>query len=159
MPVPDSVTFVVGDKPVENFTMVERHFFKGKLLKSFTFNFPFCIPGSTNTCEQIYEFPVLTAAEGKDTRSCRLETIIVSCIMLFSFLYFDAMPTRNQVFCFCGYVKWMHAPTQITNRTRLVFEWRICCASTDISCHSCVTTPFYAPLAVADMVASPGETK
>eukprot|EP00036_Acanthoecidae_sp_10tr_P007444 CAMPEP_0182920564 /NCGR_PEP_ID=MMETSP0105_2-20130417/3556_1 /TAXON_ID=81532 ORGANISM="Acanthoeca-like sp., Strain 10tr" /NCGR_SAMPLE_ID=MMETSP0105_2 /ASSEMBLY_ACC=CAM_ASM_000205 /LENGTH=278 /DNA_ID=CAMNT_0025057981 /DNA_START=69 /DNA_END=906 /DNA_ORIENTATION=- len=61
-----TVTFVVGDKPVNNFTMVERHFFKGKLLKSFSFNFPFCIPGSSNTCEQIYEFPALTKAEVQD---------------------------------------------------------------------------------------------
>mmetsp|Transcript_98373 Transcript_98373/g.136620 ORF Transcript_98373/g.136620 Transcript_98373/m.136620 type:complete len:217 (-) Transcript_98373:60-710(-) len=58
-----TVTFVVGDQPVKNFTMVERHFFKDKLLKSFTFSFPFCIPGSSNTCEHIYEFPALTDKE------------------------------------------------------------------------------------------------
>jgi len=58
-----TVTFKVGDKPVKNFTMVERHFFKGKLLKSFSFSFPFCIPDSSNTCEHIYEFPALTEAE------------------------------------------------------------------------------------------------
>lgn len=39
--------------------MIERHFFKEKLLKTFDFNFGYCIPNSKNTCEHIYEFPTL----------------------------------------------------------------------------------------------------
>ena len=57
----------MGDKPVENFRMIERHYFKDKLLKSFDFNFGFCMPNSKNTCEHIYEFPRLTEKEGKST--------------------------------------------------------------------------------------------
>ena len=52
------------DKPVEKFRMIERHYFKDKVLKTFDFDFGFCIPNSTNTCEQIYELPQLTEAQG-----------------------------------------------------------------------------------------------
>jgi len=55
-----TVEFVVGDKPVNNFRMIERHFFRDRLLKTFDFEFGFCIPNSKNTCEHIYEFPTLS---------------------------------------------------------------------------------------------------
>lgn len=52
--------FTVGDKPVNNFRMIERHYFRNQLLKSFDFHFGFCIPSSKNTCEHIYDFPPLS---------------------------------------------------------------------------------------------------
>lgn len=55
-----SVEFTVGSEPIKNFRMIERHYFKDTLLKSFDFDFGFCIPNSTNTCEHIYHFPKLT---------------------------------------------------------------------------------------------------
>ncbi|RWS20450.1 protein unc-119 B-like protein [Leptotrombidium deliense] len=55
-----TVEFTVGDKPVNNFRMVEKHYFREYPLKTFDFEFGFCIPNSKNTCEHIYEFPVLT---------------------------------------------------------------------------------------------------
>lgn len=58
-----TVEFTVGDKPVNKFRMIERHFFRERLLKSFDFEFGFCIPGSRNTCEHIYEFPGLDPDE------------------------------------------------------------------------------------------------
>jgi len=58
-----TVTFTVGPKPVENFRMVERHYFKDELLKSFDFDFGFCVPNSKNSCEQIYELPDLSRKE------------------------------------------------------------------------------------------------
>ena len=57
--------FVVGDKAVKNFKMIERHYFRNKLLKDFEFDFPFCMPNTTNTCEHIYDLPVLSAEESK----------------------------------------------------------------------------------------------
>ena len=60
-----SVEFVVGDQPVNKFRMIEKHYFKEKLLKCFDFEFGFCIPHSRNTVEHIYEFPQLTPAESK----------------------------------------------------------------------------------------------
>ncbi|XP_036305351.1 protein unc-119 homolog B isoform X2 [Pipistrellus kuhlii] len=55
-----TVEFTVGDKPVSNFRMIERHYFRECLLKNFDFDFGFCIPSSRNTCEHIYEFPQLS---------------------------------------------------------------------------------------------------
>lgn len=55
-----TVEFTVGDLPIENFRMIERHYFREKLLKSFDFEFGFCMPNSKNTCEHIYEFPPLS---------------------------------------------------------------------------------------------------
>lgn len=54
-----SVEFTVGDQPMNSFRMIERHYFQGRLLKNFDFDFGFCIPNSCNTCEHIYEFPQL----------------------------------------------------------------------------------------------------
>jgi len=55
-----SVEFQVGPLPITNFRMIERHYFKEKMLKSFDFTFGFCMPNSKNTCEHIYEFPALS---------------------------------------------------------------------------------------------------
>ncbi|XP_062310687.1 protein unc-119 homolog B [Osmerus eperlanus] len=54
-----TVEFTVGDRPVNSFRMIERHYFQERLLKNFDFDFGFCIPNSRNTCEHIYEFPQL----------------------------------------------------------------------------------------------------
>ncbi|XP_061072632.1 protein unc-119 homolog A [Conger conger] len=61
-----TVEFVVGDLPINNFRMIERHFFREQLLKSFDFQFGFCIPSSKNTCEHIYEFPPLSEDTMRD---------------------------------------------------------------------------------------------
>eukprot|EP00992_Anisonema_acinus_P014668 TRINITY_DN9402_c0_g1_i2.p1 TRINITY_DN9402_c0_g1~~TRINITY_DN9402_c0_g1_i2.p1 ORF type:complete len:190 (+),score=45.88 TRINITY_DN9402_c0_g1_i2:84-653(+) len=57
------LVFSVGEKPVPNFRMIERHYFKEKLIKSFDFAFGFCIPNSTNSWEAIYDLPELTKEE------------------------------------------------------------------------------------------------
>lgn len=51
--------FSVGEKQVRNFRMIERHYFKERLIKSFDFTFPFCIPNSQNEWESEYELPPL----------------------------------------------------------------------------------------------------
>ena len=61
-----TVEFTVGSRPVQNFRMIERHFFKDRLLKTFDFDFGFCIPDSKNTVEHIYEFPALEPAVIKE---------------------------------------------------------------------------------------------
>jgi len=52
-----SLTFSVGDKPVKDFLMIERHYFNNILIKSFEFKFDFCIPNSVNSWESIYTIP------------------------------------------------------------------------------------------------------
>ncbi|XP_059171915.1 protein unc-119 homolog B-like [Physella acuta] len=54
-----TVEFVVGDRPVNKFRMIEKHYFRDRVLKCFDFEFGFCIPHSRNTVEHIYEFPKL----------------------------------------------------------------------------------------------------
>jgi protein unc-119 len=51
------VEFTVGDKPIPNMLMVERHYFRGKCIKSYEFKFGFCMPNTTNTLEMIYDLP------------------------------------------------------------------------------------------------------
>lgn len=52
--------FSVGNKrPVDDFRLIERHYVKDKLIKSYDFQFGFCIPKSTNTWEAIYAVPLL----------------------------------------------------------------------------------------------------
>ncbi|PSN53647.1 Protein unc-119 B [Blattella germanica] len=69
-----TVEFTVGNKAVSKFRMIERHFFRDKLLKSFDFEFGFCIPNSKNTCEHIYEFPTLAPDLVKEMISHPFET-------------------------------------------------------------------------------------
>ena len=52
-----TLEFTIGGKALKSFRMIERHYFKDKLLRSYDFDFGFCIPGSTNTWEAIYELP------------------------------------------------------------------------------------------------------
>ena len=54
------VEFSIGDKPVPNLTMIERHYFRGKVIKSYEQKIGFCMPGTTNTLEMIYDLPELT---------------------------------------------------------------------------------------------------
>ncbi|XP_045466367.1 protein unc-119 homolog isoform X1 [Harmonia axyridis] len=69
-----TVEFTVGSRPVNRFRMIERHFFRDKLLKTFDFEFGFCIPYSTNTCEHIYEFPTLSPDLVKEMIAAPFET-------------------------------------------------------------------------------------
>eukprot|EP00826_Nyctotherus_ovalis_P040890 TRINITY_DN4064_c0_g1_i15.p1 TRINITY_DN4064_c0_g1~~TRINITY_DN4064_c0_g1_i15.p1 ORF type:complete len:212 (-),score=58.21 TRINITY_DN4064_c0_g1_i15:138-773(-) len=58
-----TVEFRVGAQEVKNFRMIERHYFRQHLLRSYDFTFGFCIPNSKNTWELIYTIPELKEAE------------------------------------------------------------------------------------------------
>jgi len=51
--------FSVGPKPVKDFVLIEKHYFKEKLIKTFEFKFDFCMPNSVNEWETLYEIPEL----------------------------------------------------------------------------------------------------
>lgn len=55
-----SLVFSVGNVALNGFRMIERHYFRDKLVKSFDFTFGFCIPGSTNTWDSVYSLPPLS---------------------------------------------------------------------------------------------------
>lgn len=55
-----TLMFAVGDREVHDFRMIERHYFRNQLVKSFDFEFGFCIPGSVNTWDAVYSLPPLS---------------------------------------------------------------------------------------------------
>lgn len=62
-----TITFSIGDFEINNFRMIEKHYFRDTvLLKTFDFNFGYCIPNSINTCEHIYVFPNLSKTLTQD---------------------------------------------------------------------------------------------
>ena len=58
-----TLKFSNGEKPIQNMLMVERHYFNGKVIRSYEFKFGFVIPNSSNTWEFIYDLPELTDEE------------------------------------------------------------------------------------------------
>ena len=46
--------------------MIERHYYKGELLRNYDFTFGFCIPSSTNTWEAVYDMPVNSQEQVED---------------------------------------------------------------------------------------------
>lgn len=48
---------IISDEPVKDLLLVERHYFRDRLLINFEFKFPFCMPHSKNDCEFIYDLP------------------------------------------------------------------------------------------------------
>ncbi|XP_075218551.1 unc-119 lipid binding chaperone isoform X3 [Lycorma delicatula] len=83
-----TVEFTVGSRPISKFRMIERHFFRDTLLKSFDFEFGFCIPNSSNTCEHIYHFPTLSPSLVSEMISHPFETrsdsfyFVDDCLMM-----------------------------------------------------------------------------
>ena len=45
--------------------MIERHFFRDQLIKSFDFDFGFCPPNTTNSIEHIYDMPEIDLKQSK----------------------------------------------------------------------------------------------
>lgn len=42
---------------MKSFRMIERHYFRDQLVKSFDFDFGFCPPNTRNSIEHIYDMP------------------------------------------------------------------------------------------------------
>ncbi|CAE8589113.1 unnamed protein product [Polarella glacialis] len=55
-----TLEFTIGDQPVHNFRMIEKHYFRDQLLIDYDFATPFVIPNTRNTWEMIYTKPELT---------------------------------------------------------------------------------------------------
>jgi len=66
--------FSVGPLPVKNLLMIEKHFFKEKLIKAFEFKFDFCMPNSVNEWETLYEIPELDLEVKDEMIECPWET-------------------------------------------------------------------------------------
>jgi hypothetical protein len=68
-----TLNFSNGDKEIKNMNMVERHYFRGKVIRSYEFKFGFVIPKSTNTWEFIYDLPELSVEEANEIISAPWE--------------------------------------------------------------------------------------
>lgn len=53
---------------------MRRHYFRDRLVRSYDFDFGFCIPNSTNTWEAIYDVPALEPSMREDMLRCPYET-------------------------------------------------------------------------------------
>ena len=69
-----TLNFRVGPKPAKKFVMVERHYFKNKLIKSYEFEVPFCMPSTVNSMEAIYELPTFSNEEIEEMIASPWET-------------------------------------------------------------------------------------
>ena len=54
-----SLEFSNGDREVERFRMIERHYFRDRLVKSFDFKFGFVPPNTRNSWDVIYDVPLI----------------------------------------------------------------------------------------------------
>ena len=54
--------------------LVEKHFFRGQILKEFEFKFPFCVPNSTNQWQYVYDLPVLSPEMQEEMVNAPFET-------------------------------------------------------------------------------------
>jgi hypothetical protein len=69
-----TLIFSVGTKEMQGFRMIERHYFRDTLVKSFDFKFGFCIPSSVNTWETVYDMPPLSESLIQDMINHPYET-------------------------------------------------------------------------------------
>lgn len=82
--------------------MIERHFFRDRLLKTFDFQFGYCIPHSKNTCEHVYEFPGLAEDLGELIDIFSLTYFIIffllsNHILMNIFIYIYHSSDRNDI--------------------------------------------------------------
>ena len=65
--------FSVGATPIQNMEMIEKHYFRNKCIREFSFKFGFIIPNSTNSWELVYDFPDLSEEEKEEIRQAPWE--------------------------------------------------------------------------------------
>lgn len=65
--------FSIGAKPINSMLMIEKHYFKGRVIREFEFKFGFIIPNSTNSWELVYDFPDLSEEDKNEIRQAPWE--------------------------------------------------------------------------------------
>ena len=61
-----TLNFGIGEREIKNLQMVERHYFRGNVIRSYDFKFGFVIPNSNNSWEFIYDLPELTPEQKQE---------------------------------------------------------------------------------------------
>ena len=67
--------YYMGSEPLNDLQLIEKHWFRKRLLSTFEFKFPTCIPNSKNEVEFVYELPKFTEEEKKVLSENPWETI------------------------------------------------------------------------------------
>ncbi len=67
------MNFGIGPKPIQKLEMIERHYFRGRVIQDYSFKFGFVIPNSTNEWEFVYDMPDLTPDEYEEIVSAPWE--------------------------------------------------------------------------------------
>ena len=70
-----TLDFKVGEKPVKQFKMLEKHYFKGTLIRQYQFDVPFCMPNGRNSMEAIYDLPEFPPEVEEEMIKCPYETV------------------------------------------------------------------------------------
>ena len=68
-----TLNFSNGPVAIPKMEMVERHYFRGRVIRSYDFKFGFVIPGSSNSWEFIYDLPELSDQERLEISSAPWE--------------------------------------------------------------------------------------
>lgn len=98
----------MGNKPVNKFRMIERHFFRDRLLKTFDFDFGYCIALSNNTIETIYKFPHLPDDLGKSNPFQQFQLCFSISFLSVSEMIANPFETRSDSFYFVDDCLVMH---------------------------------------------------
>ena len=61
-----TMRFGIGEQPIQELEMIERHYFNGRCIQDYGFKFGFVIPNSTNEWEFVYDMPQLSEAEREE---------------------------------------------------------------------------------------------
>jgi len=58
-----TMRFGIGPQPIKHLEMIERHYFRGRVIQEFGFEFGFVIPNSNNEWEFVYDMPAFSEEE------------------------------------------------------------------------------------------------
>ena len=68
-----TMNFSIGKTAINSLEMIERHYFRGRVIRDYGFKFGFVIPNSTNSWEFVYDLPELSEDEMLEIQSAPWE--------------------------------------------------------------------------------------
>jgi len=89
--------FLVGSKEIGTFRMIERHYFKGALIKSYDFSMKSPKPSATNEWETTYELPALSETQIADMVNSPAQTRSDSFYFVDNKLVMHSMATYDYI--------------------------------------------------------------
>ena len=84
--------------------MIERHFFRDQLIKTFDFDFGFCPPNTTNSIEHIYDMPEINSKQSKT----KIRSTTFNFVLLVKEMIENPFETKSDSFYFVDNQLIMH---------------------------------------------------